>query len=160
MTGRRPQRPVPRRRFCQQGVRLLGAGAALPLLTWLPACGAPADEGSLETRVPLALIPVGGRLHAQHGDIPVEVIRQQSGYLVRSLLCTHQGCEVQWQPESKNYFCPCHEGRFDANGEPIQGPPRRALRILPATVEGADLVIHDPQSPDPGNPADSPKEKA
>lgn len=146
MSGNRRQgwRPVPRRTFCRQGARLLAAGAVLPLVPWLPGCGGePADDGPLETRVPLALIPATGRIDARHGTVPVEVLRQRSGYLVRSLLCTHQGCEVRWQPETKNYFCPCHEGRFDENGEPIQGPPRRALRVYPAEVVGTDLVIRD-----------------
>lgn len=146
MKDDRPNRPSPRRRFCRQGLYLLGAGAALPLLS---ACsGSPESEAPLRTRVPRALIPASGRATAMHGELPVEIIRQREGYLVRSLLCTHQGCRVEWQPDSSTYLCPCHEGRFDEHGEPIQGPPRRPLRILPAEVDGPDLVIGGSPAPE------------
>ncbi len=48
--------------------------------------------------------------------------------VARSLLCTHQGCEVAWQPDPDHYVCPCHDGRFDAAGSPVYGPPRQPLR--------------------------------
>jgi carotenoid phi-ring synthase / carotenoid chi-ring synthase len=42
--------------------------------------------------------------------------------------CTHQGCHVA--PTSDGFLCPCHGGRFDLRGEPIAGPPKRALERL------------------------------
>ncbi|MEA2107862.1 MAG: Rieske (2Fe-2S) protein [Pseudomonadota bacterium] len=44
-----------------------------------------------------------------------------------SKICPHLGCEVEWHPEKKEFYCPCHDGYFDANGKNIAGPPPRPL---------------------------------
>jgi isorenieratene synthase len=52
--------------------------------------------------------------------------------------CTHMGCPVALD-ENGGFRCPCHGGRFDADGNPTAGPPRRPLApaaIQPALVEG------------------------
>ncbi|MCK4991655.1 MAG: Rieske (2Fe-2S) protein, partial [Bacteroidales bacterium] len=33
-----------------------------------------------------------------------------------STVCTHLGCTVFWQKDRQEFFCPCHNGRFDKNG--------------------------------------------
>ena len=42
-------------------------------------------------------------------------------------ICTHLECIVEFQPENNTIFCPCHNGRFDLNGNNIGGPPPRPL---------------------------------
>ena len=46
--------------------------------------------------------------------------------------CTHLSCPVEWQPDKKRLFCPCHNGAFDIeDGKVLQGPPPHPLpRIL------------------------------
>lgn len=56
-----------------------------------------------------------------------------------SKICTHLGCEVQWNAEKKEFYCPCHEGRFDANGKNIAGPPPRPLDEFKVTKQ-ADYI--------------------
>jgi len=144
MTRRDPQPDPRRRRFCRHGLYLLGGGLAI---SWLPGCaGDAAQREPAETRVLLALIPGEGRVAVDHAGVPVEIQRRGSGYLVRSLLCTHQGCRIRWEAETGTYLCPCHNGRFDEQGKPVQGPPRRALRIYAARVDGSHLVISDSTS--------------
>jgi Rieske Fe-S protein len=58
-----------------------------------------------------------------------------------SLLCTHTGCEVRWQPETERWHCPCHQGLFDAAGEVLAGPPPRALRQVAVRVDGDRVVL-------------------
>ena len=58
------------------------------------------------------------------------------------LRCTHQGCPVQPQlsdDQLAGYHCPCHGGRYDVEGTPVAGPPKRALRTL-AIVDDAVLI--------------------
>ncbi len=40
-----------------------------------------------------------------------------------SAVCTHAGCAVEWRQEENQFFCPCHQGKFDASGKNISGPP-------------------------------------
>lgn len=51
-----------------------------------------------------------------------------------SALCTHKGCPVAWRPGEKHFVCPCHGGKFDANGRNVAGPPPTPLPVLPVKV--------------------------
>jgi Rieske Fe-S protein len=51
------------------------------------------------------------------------------------------GCEVFWSEPENRYRCRCHEGLFDAQGQPVAGPPPRPLRTLPVTLEGDVAVV-------------------
>jgi glycine/D-amino acid oxidase-like deaminating enzyme/nitrite reductase/ring-hydroxylating ferredoxin subunit len=44
-----------------------------------------------------------------------------------SPVCTHMGCEVRWNPAERSWDCPCHGGRFDPQGNVLDGPPDRPL---------------------------------
>lgn len=128
------ERRAPQRR---EALRAL-AGLVLLPAAWLGACG-PAEEPGV-TRVALADLPLGQRVRIVHRGDPVELLRSSEGVRARSLLCTHQGCEVAWREPVNAYVCRCHEGRYDANGKPILGPPTRPLRTL--TIErSGDFVV-------------------
>jgi len=59
---------------------------------------------------------------------PTIVIRYEGEMRAFSAVCTHLGCLVKWVPSKAEFFCPCHAGRFDANGVNIAGPPPSPLR--------------------------------
>ena len=99
--------------------------------------------GPRPASLPLERFPRGVRVTVSVSGRPVEILRSASGVTARSLLCTHQGCEVAWDETLRVYACPCHEGRFDAEGRPTQGPPPKPLATLPARVEG-DVVLVGP----------------
>jgi Rieske Fe-S protein len=58
-----------------------------------------------------------------------------------SKICTHLGCEVEWHSQKKEFFCPCHEGFFDANGKNIKGPPPRPLNEFKVTVKDDNIYV-------------------
>lgn len=47
--------------------------------------------------------------------------------LALGTICTHLGCAVHYRPKSRILECPCHQGVFDAEGNPVSGPPQRPL---------------------------------
>jgi len=119
----------------------LGLAAAAPLagIAALACRRAPPPPGTV---VPLAALPVGERVRLLHGEEPVELVRTADGSVTaRSLWCTHVGCEVTFRPETGEYECPCHDGRFAADGRPLAGPPTRPLRTLPTHLEADRLIL-------------------
>lgn len=92
------------------------------------------DEGITQAIVDLEQLPRGSaHLFRYPGpDDPAVLIRLPDGKLVAySQKCTHLGCVVFYEPEETELVCPCHEGVFEAStGDPIAGPPERALPAI------------------------------
>ncbi len=56
------------------------------------------------------------------------VFRDDHGALhAVSPVCTHQGCQVAFNPVECSWDCPCHGSRFDVDGRVLHGPAKRAL---------------------------------
>ena len=58
-----------------------------------------------------------------------------------SRICTHLGCEVEWLPDEKIFFCPCHLGKYDENGKNIAGPPPRPLDQFKVTIKDNYIYV-------------------
>ena len=101
----------------------------------------PEPPGPKPLSLPLDRFPPGVRVTVLVSDRPVEILRTETGVTARSLLCTHQGCEVSWSETENAYRCPCHEGMFDADGRVKEGPPPKPLATLPARIDGPLLLV-------------------
>ena len=65
-------------------------------------------------------------------------------FIALSSVCPHLGCKVFWESNTKSFFCPCHNGRFDSVGKPTEGPPAKANQELirfPLKIENGLLYI-------------------
>ena len=65
-------------------------------------------------------------------------------FIALSSVCPHLGCRVHWEAHNRRFFCPCHNGEFDAQGKPVSGPPKAAEQELsryPIKVEAGLLYI-------------------
>lgn len=82
----------------------------------------------------------------------VVVARQSSGskaedFVALSSVCPHLGCQVHWEAQNDRFFCPCHNGAFDRQGNPTEGPPASAgqqLTRFPLKVEDGLIFIKAP----------------
>lgn len=132
---------VPRRQFIQLG--LLSMAAAW-VGTWLQTRLFPATDTSQEA-VPVSFslgeLPVGGTKAITYGGISVIVLRTPESLRAFSLVCTHLGCQVEWQNDKKEFYCPCHDGRFDEFGDVLAGPPPIPLEQYPVSVEGEMVTV-------------------
>jgi Rieske Fe-S protein len=59
-----------------------------------------------------------------------------------STICTHLGCTVHWQSDRKEFYCPCHNGRFDQNGNVLSGPPPGPLDLYRVEIEGDNVFVY------------------
>lgn len=58
-----------------------------------------------------------------------------------SNICTHLGCRVRWIADEGQFFCPCHNGTFDKEGNVLSGPPPRPLDRYPVKLENDQIFI-------------------
>jgi menaquinol-cytochrome c reductase iron-sulfur subunit len=108
---------------------------------WVPA-GRLRD---LETGVPTA---VTVRVTRQDGYY--EAVDQQVVFLIKSesgdvralsSTCTHLGCRVSYDSQSKLIKCPCHGGVFTPDGRNVSGPPPRPLGEIAARVDDSKVLV-------------------
>lgn len=103
--------------------------------------------------ISVARFPATGSLaYTTPGGATVTVARHGEGdaqedFIALSSTCPHLGCQVHWEPQNNRFFCPCHNGTFDASGRGTGGPPGDAglsLPEYPLRVERGLLFIEVP----------------
>jgi cytochrome b6-f complex iron-sulfur subunit len=130
-----------RRQFIQlalAGVGAAWAGVLLQLKLF------PLETITQEARpvvFPLAELPVGSAKPVSYDGQNAILLRTPESIKAFSLVCTHLGCLVQWQESRGEFYCPCHDGRFDSFGEAIAGPPTVPLEEFPVRVEGESVIV-------------------
>lgn len=87
-------------------------------------------------------IPVNSGKIFKFGSKPGLLVRTQSGDLKAfSASCTHLDCIVQYDPNSKQIICACHNGVYDLTGKNVSGPPPRPLDEFIVKVSGDDITV-------------------
>jgi glycine/D-amino acid oxidase-like deaminating enzyme/nitrite reductase/ring-hydroxylating ferredoxin subunit len=77
-----------------------------------------------------SLKPGEGKV-AQYGLRKAALFRDADGALHRkSAVCTHLGCQVEWNPLDKSFDCPCHGSQFDSKGRCFNAPAVADLEDL------------------------------
>ena len=117
----------------------LGLGSVLYGLYGFLARG----EGTYSpVEISLEKIPLGSTYLFQYGGSPAILIHDEEGVFgAISLVCTHLSCTVVWNPEKKEFHCPCHDGLFDANGKVLSGPPPAPLQQWKVKVDGEKVFV-------------------
>ena len=98
----------------------------------------------------------GGQIIAQTSEVPqnsavnftdsgqpaVLVHLQNGDFVAYSAVCTHQQCEVAYQPETSQIVCPCHGSIFEpSNGaQVVNGPAEQPLPEIPIEVQGGQVT--------------------
>ncbi len=126
--------------------RLAGIGAGVFVGGWvlgsLRAVGQRGGASYIKRDTGVSLASLRGP-RAVDGVILVPL----GGKRVRALdrRCTHLGCPVSPGSEGRRLVCPCHGSVYDLAGHRLQGPARRSLRRLRATVDAAGRIwVHGP----------------
>jgi menaquinol-cytochrome c reductase iron-sulfur subunit len=163
-----PYQPPPRRKFFEYLVNSLGAVIAgilaVPLGGFfaLPALRkrssvwkevGPVNEFAVGEIKLVPLKPLERRQWPENWGTEAAWVyrRGESEFVVYDLHCTHVGCPVNWSPQAKRFFSPCHGGVFDADGKVLAGPPPRPLDRYELKIEGG--VLYAGASDRPGDSA-------
>lgn len=142
-TAAADEEDVTRREFVRYLVIASGAFAAanIGIAAW--ATTRTANTGESQPIVPIDEVPVNGSYlfrYPTEAD-PAILVRLSNGELhAFSQKCTHLGCVVIFEAADEEFYCPCHEGFFDAGtGGAVAGPPERPLARI--VVEDRDGVV-------------------
>lgn len=126
---------------------LLGAFALRPQRAqardrWVRAAAA----SDLHPNVPLPRVLAVSRVDGWYRERARETVflvwDGESAVHALSATCTHLGCQVGWDAETKKFKCPCHGGVYDLTGKVLSGPPPRPLDAIEARIDtAADSVL-------------------
>jgi glycine/D-amino acid oxidase-like deaminating enzyme/nitrite reductase/ring-hydroxylating ferredoxin subunit len=84
----------------------------------------------------IAEVGMGEGKIVDHRGKKLAVYRDDQGLItVRSAVCTHLGCIVQFNHAEKSWDCPCHGARYNTEGEVLEGPAVKPLAKVLATEE-------------------------
>lgn len=139
------------RAFGLAGAGIIGVPSLLTALA--PVIDRRGREEAWQPLGPLAAFPVGEMRKAVI-RVPrrdrMRSLREQAVYawrpgaeetIVYSRSCTDLGCPVTWDPGSQCFFCPCHGGIFDKNGERMAGPPKRPLYRYASRIRNGSIEV-------------------
>ncbi len=115
--------------FNPDNERMAGSGGGLR--------ASKAADGQYELETDAVPLGVGAVVSA--GSLPILVVHGTNGFRVFNATCSHLGCLVKWDPAVNMFVCPCHGGKYDADGRVVAGPPPNALKEH-TVVEKDDMI--------------------
>jgi nitrite reductase/ring-hydroxylating ferredoxin subunit len=69
----------------------------------------------------------------RRGVLPVGEAQVDGRHCSVVAICTHLGGTLTWNDAERSWDCPLHGSRFSPDGQVLEGPATRGLRMFPAT---------------------------
>ena len=93
--------------------------------------------------VKLERLPVGSNFKFKANGQPAMLFRTKTGVFAYSMVCTHQGCVVDYSRGAKQFICPCHGAAFDPfdNGKVLNPPAPKALPKIKVKISGEYVIF-------------------
>jgi menaquinol-cytochrome c reductase iron-sulfur subunit len=115
-----------------------GGWVRVAALSALPADGAPrrvtvvSERRDGWTREPE--VPLGAIYLRRTGERSVQALHS---------VCPHAGCFVDYRPEPRSFFCPCHDSTFAVDGSinDPRSPSPRAMDGLEVELKGDEVWV-------------------
>lgn len=63
------------------------------------------------------------------------------GFALLSPICPHLGCFFNWNPDAKQFACPCHGSTYTPEGAHLAGPAARGLDPLPMREQSGKAEV-------------------
>ena len=118
------------------------AGMIMPALVYIWPARASGGRSNLVSAGNVNDFSIGTARMAQAEGKPIILIRKdQASYAAFSAICTHLGCIVKWESNSRQIQCPCHAAVFDINGQVVAGPPPTPLQSYEVVVVSGEVMV-------------------
>jgi len=113
--------------------------ATTPVSEPTPSPGSPSLRGKPIIIAHVNTVPPNSAVTftiSTNGDPGVLVHLDNGTFVAYDAICTHAGCPVQYDPNSKYLICPCHDAEFDPAhaAEVVQGPADAPLASVPISI--------------------------
>jgi len=131
-------RRVPTRREALGHLLCVGASIAAG-----GGCAALGLGGGGSLVAPVDRIPAGTALRTTVGGRQLIVINTEGQLRAFSGLCTHESCELGWNPRQQLIRCPCHGSAFGPDGGVRAGPATEPLEEFPVMVKRGRLYLQE-----------------
>ena len=117
-------------------------GILLGILMTLPARLARAKSLAIPLAKAKKLEKAGGSMVLKVKGQQILFIRETEE-TIRALdpLCTHKGCALVYNRETKRIDCPCHQSVFNLEGGVVKGPASKHLKAYDAKLDGDRIVL-------------------
>ena len=136
--------------ICKTGVGIVIGGSLIDLAD-IPYITARSRTIRPDVReIPLNLIdtpelkPIGGVYHLSVEDLEREILVvhvAEDRFEAVDIKCTHRACDLNYDPEGKNFKCPCHGSEFDLTGAVMIGPATKPLNYYHAELKGDEVIV-------------------
>lgn len=127
-------------RVCLGGMGVLTGGFTVaPVVTFLTPPTTLTAQGPVE--VPLSELAEGQAIYREVRGIPIVIIPGSDEPAVFNASCSHLGCIVRWEHDTRTFFCPCHGAVFDSAGKPLKGPTNQPLTTVEFEVREEKIIL-------------------
>jgi cytochrome b6-f complex iron-sulfur subunit len=121
------------------GTALAGV-SVWPVLRYLSPGGDEKNAGKVT--IDKSKVPIGDAHMFSFNGRPAVLLQKAPGeFIALSAVCTHLGCIVKWVATDQELLCPCHGGRFSAEGAVLGGPPPKSLELYPVSLQDDQILI-------------------
>lgn len=73
----------------------------------------------------------------------VAVFSENNQLIVLENVCTHMGCQTDWNEAELTWDCPCHGSRFKPAGEVLIGPAQKPLKTIKHVISNGEIHLVD-----------------
>jgi len=86
-------------------------------------------------------VPEGQGVTGDIGGTQVAVLNSGGSFTVLENVCTHMGCQTDWNVAEQTWDCPCHGSRYNADGSVLRGPAPASLSTRAFHIENNEIVL-------------------
>ena len=125
---------------------VLGGSIVSPSLArreerWLPGASLSGLAENAPTQIALRVVREDGYSQIIERRVVFLVKTGEGEVTALDPTCTHLGCRVSWDADTRELRCPCHGGVYDHLGKVKSGPPPAPLPTLSTRIEGDKVFI-------------------